>query len=279
MHTAAPDRERYYSTFSEGPRDGYSWRERDDDYDNTITQLSVEHLVSTRWVQSGPLGSPNPILIFYLDGVFRAGWRQSGVAVSGRFEVTSASTVTLLRDSGAAEPPDGLIGDEYPLELRFEPDGAAFWYRDALTSRDGAVAWYAVGSEQEPGTTLTLDEQTVIRMEDPYIATQNVRFRTAPSTAAQTILINRVIEIPLNREVDYVPRGQQVVAFARTARPTPVEQWNAHWYYVGMPSYESLTLGWVYGEFVAPYDSSLSATYTEWRSASWNEIIDRSQQR
>ena len=54
------------STFSKGPMDGYSWRQRQINYDITDTNLSKEKLISTIWRMNFEI-NPYAVLVLFLQ--------------------------------------------------------------------------------------------------------------------------------------------------------------------------------------------------------------------
>ena len=263
------------STFSTGPNDGYSWRRREIAYDNSVRTLSREHLVSTLWM-IGRNDQWNSYLVFYLDDVVRAGWEQTGVAVEGTYEITGPDTVVLSLPADRDKDLSGrLLGPDSEVLLTFHKDPDGFWYRDFLAVEHTEIRWYALGSQPETGSIVQLEGRQLVSVHEAYVVLNNVKFRTQPSTLSETVPTNALSDLPLPVDIDFIPRGQQVTALARTIEVDNVGEWSNYWYYVAVPVYHSYELGWLYGEFIGPYDEEDAAVYREWNRAAWAEIRSR----
>ena len=79
--------------------------------------------------------------------------------------------------------------------------------------------------------------------------TQNVRIRTAPRVQAGIL---KYLEPEAARELDYCPKGKQILVIARTLEKERVQQWINYWYYVELFASWGLTprYGWMFGEFI-----------------------------
>jgi hypothetical protein len=258
------------SSYSEGPNDGYSWRKREIKYDRNTVSLSKEVLVSTIWVR-GISDGYNTKLIFYLDDIFRMGTNQAGVESEGNYRIIDDKTVelTFIRSSYGNSPPPT------PIQYTFRIDPNEFWEQHCLYDEINNNSWRAYGSKPPIGSVVNLNDINVMRENSVYVVLENVKFRTGPGIEFNAIDISKYIDAPINGSLDYLPAGEKLYIEAITVEKTQISEWLAPWYYVRYPVYHDYVMGWVFGEFLEPYDDSKEETYKKRNNEEWKKIYER----
>jgi hypothetical protein len=264
------------SGYSEGPADGYSWKQREINYDKSNNYLTKDKLISTIWVNQPQLGYHSSKLLFFKDNVFKMGTNQTGVKLIGSYEISEDGKLILNTiDSNLKTENSILFGDSTTAEFRLELDTKNFWLTHKLINTENTIEWFAMGSEPELDDIFLIDGVEVLRKQGQYTVKENVKFRTGPSITNNTIELNTYITEPINFQLTYLPVGEKVYLLAETKENHKIEDWEAPWCYVRYSVYHGYITGWVYGEFITTYQESEKESYKRLNNEEWKKILSR----
>jgi hypothetical protein len=255
---------RLYSTYSEGPHDGYSWAKRDIWYDKNAQVLSRELILSTRWT----LGSDdnwNVKLMFFVDDVFIYGGR-GGIAATGRYTVLDSNRVRLydisLRGWAREHQEQFLRGSPTyagaDAVLTYVKHLGDFWHDDGLRDERTGTLYYADGSAPPVGTELFLDGIRVIKLQEKLVVSAELYFRKRPTPTADSMHVYGYVPM---EGADFFLPGHVLRVYAKTAAVDTIDGLSAPWYYVVSAGIEYPYFGWVFGGYLQPYDPLQNKQY------------------
>jgi hypothetical protein len=239
-----------------------AWRKRPVRFPAQVDGVSKELLCSTIWSLDEKINQ-HIIMLFYSDDVFFIGTYQSAIALAGTYQVVGENRVALssieYRDSWIRQYID-LPVEGTALLLSEDPENL---FASHKLSLPGSAVWFFPhGSAPDEGHAGKVDGFDAVKVSGRYVATRNVRFRSGPATSRPSIALPVYDEPYGIGKIDYILRGSRVSVYARTPERETIGSWSSHWYYVGIQGFETLYSGWVYGEFIAPYDEAKKKEYS-----------------
>lgn len=250
---------RLLSTYSAGPHDGYSWRQREIAYPADPIRLTKQLLLSTLWTPGGTLSAA--ILVFFADDIFKFGSVQSGVSIIGHYHVGNNGTVELSieqrrNDWGARFSP--FRGRH--TTLVFRRGLSNLWYSDGLVQEDSGFTFYAVGSEQKTGTETVLDGVRVERTRKRMVVVRRAEFHSAPTATSSALEVVYLDGAP-TIEVPAFLKGTILTVLARTTGSSPAEGTARTWCFVEWVPFETPHFGWVEDGSLANVDPAKMESY------------------
>lgn len=245
------------STYKKNRSDGYSWRDRESNYDKTKKVVSSDKLLSTIWV-TDPLASSQIILVFYKDNVFNIGTRQAGILITGKYKINDQKLILFDYSSNDSNLDGTGLSNERSV-CSFFSNVNHLIYQDYITVND--VKYYAIGSEYSNGTEIDFNGVPVIVESDIKVMNENMRFRDAPSRDGKPIRIYQYGEIT-TKEVTSLKKGTIVFLLARTKKTETIDEVSSSWYYIKLyDGYEWYQYGWVFGGYFGDYDKAKEDEY------------------
>lgn len=243
--------------------DGYSWRTREMHYDKNDTVLSKDKLMSTIWLLDDDIDHSFQLL-FYADDYFMIGSYHTGPSAFGKYKIENGKLILLPIDYDARIYFYSSIftSDEIICDLKYKSENVHF-DNELLLNR---VRFFPNGCYKPNGSSAVVDGTNVIVERTKKVLTDNVKFRTAPNTKAET-QISEVYEemfynLPNWKETDYLIKGTVVSIYARTETPETIDGITACWYYVSMPTLSEYNqYGWIFGGWFDDYDESKKDEY------------------
>ncbi len=126
-----------------------------------------------------------------------------------------------------------------------------FFYNTYLLLEPMAKRFWNLHAQVQEGEQRQIEETNVIIINRHGIANDNVSVRNGPSTK-----FNR-FNLPLLNNQTYYPSGSRIFVYGRTEEKQRIEQWNAYWYLIHIPTHVMSSYSnansikkWVYGEFI-----------------------------
>lgn len=249
------------STYQDGPYDGYSWRNREINYDTEDCTLSKEKLISTVW-RMDVNKNQYALLVFYQDNIFRIGTRQAGVSIEGKYKIENNELI--LFDYNTDDP----IGIEYTLKreetvckLNFSSDNIMYKHELEI---DG-VKYFPYGSEKNTGDKAVIDEINVEVVDKPFVFNDTVKFRAKPSISSATIPVYLYNEISYGKiSTDSFKKGTIVTVLAKIPKTETIGNDTGSWCYIKVEDgFEGNQYGWVFGAYFDEYDESKNEEYLQ----------------
>ncbi|MBR6153656.1 MAG: hypothetical protein IKQ43_04390 [Treponema sp.] len=250
-----------------GPYDGwYTWHTRENNYDINDKRLSKEKLLSTLWLLDDKLYYSYRLL-FYSDDYFKIGSHWDGPDAFGRYKVEDGKVILYDYDHVQRDIYDRIFTSEEVIgELKFESD--SFLVDNELLFN--GVRFIPNGCPKLDGSHALIDGINAIAVNLKVVLTDNVKFRTAPNTKAETMVSEIYEEIfhnePNWRMPDCLIKGEVLTLYARTENPETIDGATAYWYYTGMPMVTGYyQYGWIFGGWFEDYDEAKKDEYFEMR--------------
>jgi len=230
--------------YSEDPKDGYSWKERNEKYDTNDSNLTIEKLCSTKWVfDSDPTGY-NRLFIFYIDNVFKIGWVPSGVDVEGKYVIIDNKLKLYDIRSNKQE----WNNKEFILTFKTDLKDS---FQHGLISNTFNI--YPLGSEPKPGSTFNYNGTELIKMTGKYYNNENVYIYESPSNTTEPI---ETMKYAFNDGVDVSIKmfiqGDVIEVIGKTIK----DQNGSSWYLGKLEVYNSSKLVWFYTDKLMKYEDS-----------------------
>ena len=203
--------------------DGTSWRKRNLNYDKNDRQLSKEKLMSTIWLVD-PKKDLSGQLLFYSDDYFAIGSCHADIYAFGKYSVENGKIVLSEYDFNKNHEYCLALfnGDSVSGTLNYETDSVP--YANELVFN--GISFYPADCIKENGTEAKIDNIPVIVDISKKVMTDNVKFRTAPSTKAKTQKV-WLYEEMFNVSVESVKRGTVISTRARTTQPRSIQRKRA----------------------------------------------------
>ena len=245
--------------------DGMSWKERELRYDINDKEITKEKLLSTIWLSDEKVAK-NFLLLFYSDDYFIIGGIHSGPSAFGKYTIENGILVlySFNYDQNVKFYNKLFSYNEIQCELKFESEN--FKYDNELLVN--TIKFYPVGCLKQNGATAVIDGINVIVENDEKVMTDNVKFRKAPSTKAETQVSEIYEEMFWNapnwKETDCIRKGTVIPIYAKTENSETIDGVTASWYYMSMPTLSDYNLyGWIFGGYFEDYDESRKEEYAE----------------
>jgi hypothetical protein len=244
------------STYRKDATDGYSWRQREIRYVSSNTTLTVEKLLSTRWV-GDPVDNPNIVMTFFKDGIFKYGSVQGGAMIFGSYRIDDGQKVILMRDKVSFQ--NAFQGFENTdVTLNFSGNSENLFYSDHLFN--DKIDLFAVGSEQKEGFRTQYLKTTIEKLTAKRVATDNIFFRKSPSKSGDKFTYS-FYETGSSFPPGLLFRGTQLDVSGRTVTQDTIDGITSSWYLVRFPTEDTLEYGWVFGGYTSMYDENRSSQY------------------
>jgi hypothetical protein len=248
------------STYKKSRGDGYSWRWRYIKFIIGPKNLTKEVLCSTKWIPSAEPDDASLLLMFYLDDVFKLGYASSGVVLSGNYQVISDNEVKLYNfKKGNAK---NIYFERDDIILKLFVNQNDFWFSEKIASTDNKFTFYPLGSESEENKEYIYQGIPVYKTCGKYVSTLNLKIRTKPNIKSKTVN-NPTYTFPFShtKPIDLYIQGTSFEVLGRTTKKEKVYEYNNYWYLTKFYIYNGFKFGWVYGEFIEPYDESKKEIY------------------
>jgi len=129
-------------------------------------------------------------------------------------------------------------------DLKFE--SSHFYYDNELIIN--GTTFYPQGCIKENGKSAVIDGINVITERTIKVFTDNVRFRTAPSTNAKTQIVD-LYDISTGEITDVLRKGTVFATYARTESTEIIDGIESPWYYIRVDG----QYGWVFGGYFTDY--------------------------
>ncbi len=249
--------------YRKGSSDGYSWQVREIHYDKNDTVISKEKMMSTTWLLDEEIDH-SVRLLFYADDYFMIGSYHTGPSAFGKYKIENGKCILLPIDYDSRRDFYSSIftGDEIVCELKFKSENVHF---DNELWLNG-IRFFPAGCYKTNGSSAIVANINVIVERTKKVLTDNVKFRTAPNTKAET-QVSEVYEelfynLPNWKKTDCLIKGTDVSVYARTEIPDTIDGITAYWYYVSMPTISEYNqYGWIFGGWFEDYDESKKDEY------------------
>ncbi|QEN06247.1 hypothetical protein EW093_16640 [Thiospirochaeta perfilievii] len=233
-----------HSKYSEGPKDGYSWKERHENYDINNSKLTIDKLCSTKWVfDSDPTGY-NRLFIFYIDNVFKIGWVPSGVDVEGKYLITENELHLYDIKSNKQE------WNNEEFILTFKTDLKESFEHGLIGEK---INLYPLGSEPQQGSIFDYNGTELIKMTGKYYNIENVNIYENLTNTTEPI---ETMKYAFNNGVDVSIKmfiqGDIIEVIGKTKN----DEHGGSWYLGKLEVYNSSKLVWFYTKKLIKYDES-----------------------
>ena len=248
------------STFSKGPMDGYSWRQRQINYDITDTNLSKEKLISTIWRMNFEI-NPYAVLVFYTDDVFRIGTTTAGKSIEGKYKIENGKLILFNYNH---DDKNGvgytLTGDECICTINFSSEH--FIYKHELEIQ--GVKYFPDGSEKGYGESAKINGITVNTIMKNYVFNDTVKFRSEPNLSSDLIQVCLYNELTNGNLITYsFKKGTVVHVLAELPQKETIAGDKGSWCYIRVnDGCGGNQFGWVFGAYFDEYDNSKQKEYS-----------------
>lgn len=243
--------------------DGTSWRKRNLNYDKNDKQLSKEKLMSTIWQVDSNKDSTG-LLLFYSDDYFAIGSRYADIYAFGKYTVEKGKIILSEYDFNKNHLYCLSLfnGDTVAGVLNFETDSLLYANEMVLNG----VSFYPADCMKENGAKAKINDVPVIVDISKKVMTDNVKFRTAPSTKAKTQKVWLYDEV-FNTSVESVKKGTVIDTRARTTELEEYDGVKGYWYYIYFSVVDTEQYGWIFGGYLSDYDENKADEYSKILSA------------
>ena len=255
------------STYTTGPGDGFSWRQRQINYDVKDTVLSKEKLVSTIW-RMDVEKNQYVILVFYTDDVFRIGTRQAGKSIEGKYRIENGKLILFNYNK------DDRLGINYTLKenecvckINFSSENVVYKHELEIQGRK----YFPYGGEKDSGETAKINGISVKTVMKAMVFNDSVKFRSAPNLSSELIKVYMYNEMTDGRIQTYsFKKGTVVIVLAEIPQKVTIAGDTGSWSYIQVSDgFEGSQFGWVFGAYFDEYDSNKQKEYSE---ALWKEL-------
>ena len=190
-----------------------------------------------------------------------------GVDAFGKYKIEDGKVILYDYDHVQRDFYDKMFSSEEAIgELKFESD--SFLVDNELLFN--GVRFIPNGCPKLDGSHALIDGINAVAVNLEVVLTDNVKFRTAPNTKADTMVSEIYEEIfhnePNWRIPDGLIKGEVLTLYARTENPETIDGVTAYWYYTGMPMVTGYyQYGWIFGGWFEDYDETKKDEYFEMR--------------
>jgi hypothetical protein len=92
--------------------------------------------------------------------------------------------------------------------------------------------------------------------------TENVKWRESPSVHGPTKSYNVLSPyLSVDAEIDFFPRGLRLESLGHTVCRERIDGVESYWYYVDYWEDEEFEYGWIFGAYIAPYETEKANEY------------------
>ncbi|MBO4639950.1 MAG: hypothetical protein J5710_09375 [Treponema sp.] len=221
--------------------DGISWRKRDIKYNINDKTLSKEKLMSTIWLMES---NTSWMLLFYADDYFAIGW--GDIVAFGKYEIKNNKLILSSFDYNHNVEFLNTIFTGQSITATLSFNNEHFYFANELNLN--GTNFCPDGCIKSNGDTAVIEGTPVIVEQSEKTMSDNVRFRTGPSTKSKTQNVGLYYEI-YSEKTDTIKKGTKITTYARTINAETIDGVKAYWYYISIPDVESLQFGWVFGGY------------------------------
>lgn len=255
------------STYNKGSGDGYSWRQREINYNPQDTTLTKEKLVSTIWQMDYEVNQ-YVILVFYTDDVFRIGTRQAGKSIEGKYKIKNGNLILFDYNK------DDKIGVGYTLKkekcvctINFSSENVIYKHELKIQG----IKYFPYGSEKESGKSAKINGIAVKTVKKPYVFNDSVKFRSEPNLNSGLIEVSKYNEMTDGRIRSFsFKKGTVVYVLAEIPQKENIAGATGSWCYIQVSDgFEGSQYGWVFGAYFDEYDKNRQNEYS---SELWKEL-------
>lgn len=251
------------STYKKVPWDGYTWRERENTYNQIDRKMTKGKLMSTKWIFQMQ-NQWEDYLLFYKDDVFKFGGKSTGVLVVGKYEIQN-NRVILFPESSVIE---SRIDEKYLNEYEWLKDSKLtgqlqFTSKNVLYDNELVInkhPFYPSGVYKEAGKKGFVNGIPVLNQFDVAVMTNSIPFYKLPDISSQK-LINMNYENQFNIKTEKLLAGTTFYILGRTKKKYKVENQKDYWYYIRLYFEHSYIEGWLFGKNFESYDSEKNELY------------------
>ncbi len=249
--------------YRKNSNDGMSWKKRKLNYDKMDKKLSKEKLMSTIWKVDSEK-NPSGILLFYSDDYFAIGSVYADIYAFGKYSVENDKVILSDYDFNKNHKYCLSLFDGKTISgiLNYETD--SFLYDNEIVFN--GVSFYPADCKKENGAKAKINNIPVIVDVSKKVLTDNVKFRTAPSTSAKTQLVWLYDEM-YNVSVESVKKGTVINTRARTTKLEEYDGVKGYWYYIYFSVVDAEQYGWIFGGYLEEYDENKKDEYSKALSA------------
>lgn len=248
------------STYSKGPMDGYTWRQRHINYDINDTNLSKEKLISTIWQMDYEINQ-YAVLVFYTDDVFRIGTTTAGKSIEGRYKIENGKLILFGYNH---DDKNGvgytLKGDECICSIKFSSENIIYKHELEIQG----VRYFPVGSEKGYGESAKLNGVAVRTVMKNKVFNDTVKFRREPNLTSDLIPIYLYNELTNGKVITYsFKKGSVVFVLAELLQKETIAGNTGSWCYVRInDGFDGYQYGWVFGAYFDEYDKNKKKEYS-----------------
>lgn len=243
--------------YRKNSNDGISWKKREQKYNCDDTVLSKEKLMSTSWVMS-----PNEayVLLFYSDDYFVIGGMHADPFAFGKYKIDTGWLMLYSYDYNSNVELCKKIFTKDEVYCGFNANSDNLFYEHELvlnaTYDSGfnlqGISFFPEGGYKKDGSKALIDELPVIAKKSKKTLSDNVRFRTKPTTSSATQNIwlyeEKYYGTP-DEKTDVIKKGELVTTYARSSEYETIDGVTACWYYISLPAVGALQFGWIFGGY------------------------------
>lgn len=245
--------------YRKNTNDGMSWRKRKLNYDKTDKKLSKEKLMSTIWKVDAEKTSSG-ILLFYSDDYFAIGSVYADIYAFGKYSLEDDKVILSDYDfnKNITYCLSLFDGKSVTGSLNYETD--SFLYANEIVFN--GISFYPADCKKENGAKAKINNIPVIVDVSKKVLTDNVKFRTAPSTSAKTQKVWLYDEM-YNVSVESVKKGTVIDTRARTTKLEEYDGVKGYWYYIYFSVVDAEQYGWIFGGYLEGYDENKKDEYSK----------------
>lgn len=247
--------------------DGSSWRKRNLTYNKNDMKLSKEKLMSTVWLVDSKK-DPSGRLLFYSDDYFAIGSCYADIYAFGKYSIENGKIILSEYDfnKNVTYCLSLFNGSSVSGVLNYETDSPL--YANEIVFNE--VTFYPADCVKENGAKAKINNVPVIVDISKKVMTDNVKFRTEPSTKAKTQKVWLYGEM-FNASVESVKKGTVIDTRARTTELEEYDGVKGYWYYIYFSVVDTEQYGWIFGGYLNDYDENKKDEYSKTLSAEFKK--------
>lgn len=258
------------STYKIRSWDGFSWKERENKYDVNDTILSKEKLLSVRWICECESSNTwfTSYLVFFKDDVFKFGFKDTGVLVSGKYKIED-NKILLYEYNPLNE--EKLKADIYAklsffdgsvLPGSFLADSNNVIYENELQFEK--ISFYPQNVYRQKSKKVLINDISVVTCKETSAITKAVTFYSLPDINSEKRKITIYEEQYKIKPDSFVIPGMTVIVCGRTENKEKIDGITDYWYFIKFYDDELNTYyGWIFSACFEPYNKDKQYFYKE----------------
>jgi hypothetical protein len=154
---------RLLSTFSEGPRDGYSWHQRSITYKG-FGSVTKELLCSTIWQ---PHSNGFFVLVFFMDDIFKYGALDSGERIKGRYRIEDNKVILYaMEEYYLTHETEKYLIEQKEVVLELKKVNTLFSTDALVDIKNPKIIFCAGGAEPKAGDKVIVQEKECVYIHE-----------------------------------------------------------------------------------------------------------------